>query len=134
MKIRNQGKILNVASVAAFAPGPYLSTYYASKAYLLHWGEAIAKELENTNITVSTLCPGSTSSNFGERAQASETRIFKNREILMSSDKVAEKAYKGLMKGKTVIIPGLTNKIGRTLIRFLPRRLVILFFAIVNSK
>ena len=106
-KEKNSGKILNVASAAAFAPGPYMAAYYASKAYVLRLTQAVAHELkeENSSVTVSALCPGPVNTEFNKVAGVH----FSVRPI--SSKKVARYAVMNLLKGKTVIIPGTTIKL-----------------------
>lgn len=100
-----RGKILNVASTGAYHPGPYTAVYYATKAYVLSFSEALWVELKPYNITVSALCPGATKTNFAARAGKQDPAIA------MSPQFMAEAAYKGLMKGKRVIVPGLRNKL-----------------------
>ena len=117
MAERNKGKILNVASTGSYHPGPYTAVYYATKAYVLSFTEAIAEELKNYDITVSALCPGATKTNFSKNAGK------KDNANAMSSEFVAKKAYKGLMKNKSTIIPGFQYK----LFVLLPRKLVIPF-------
>ncbi len=107
MKKRGRGHILNVASTGAFQPGPYNSTYYASKAFLYSYSRAIHLELKEKGIIVSTLCPGTTGTKFFERAGA-KTPAF-----AMSPRKVAEIAYRGMRKGKDVIVPGTVNQLLR---------------------
>ncbi len=107
MKKRNSGKILNIASTAAFQPLPNFAVYAATKAYVLHFTEALHYELKNTNIGVSVLCPGPTSTGFAKRANAETSNILKNG---MNVKKVAKIGYKGLMKNKITIIPGFKNK------------------------
>lgn len=122
MVAQGGGHILNVASTASFQPGPLMAVYYATKAYVLSFSEAIARELDNTGVTVSALCPGPTESGFQERAAMQESRILSNPMLrMMSSAEVAEEGYKGLVAGKTVIIPGISNKLGALLPRFVPR-------------
>ncbi|MEQ8674793.1 MAG: SDR family oxidoreductase [Aggregatilineales bacterium] len=116
------GQILNVASTAAFQPGPLMAVYYATKAYVLSFSEAIAKELEGTGVTVSALCPGPTKSGFQQRADMTDSRLVQNG--LMTAQAVAERGYKGLVKGERVVIPGFSNKIGALAIRFSPRNMV----------
>ena len=115
---RNTGKIMNVASTAAFQPGPLMAVYYATKAYVLSFSEALVEELNGTNVTVTTLCPGATKTNFGAVASVEKTKMFSN---AMEASKVAEQGYLGMQQGKRVIITGNTNKIGATLAKFLPR-------------
>ncbi len=105
---RGNGKILNVASTAAFLPGPLMAVYYATKAHVLSFGEALAHELAGTGVTVTTLCPGPTKTQFQERADQKGTRLV---EVgVMAPDKVARIGYKGLMQGGKVVIPGFLNK------------------------
>lgn len=104
MAARGQGKILNVASTGSYHPGPYTAVYYATKAYVLSFTEAIARELSPLNVTVTALCPGATRTGFAERAGKSDP------EGAMDAETVARIAYKGFMKGKRVIVPGFLNK------------------------
>ena len=111
---RRSGKILNVASTGAYHPGPYTAVYYATKAYVLSFTEALAVELKPYNVKVSALCPGATKTNFSKNAGK------KDNPTAMKPSYVAKKAYKGLMKNKTTIIPGLQYKV----FVMLPRKLV----------
>lgn len=119
---RQDGKVLNVASTAAFQPGPLMAVYCATKAYVLSFSESIAEEVRGTGVTISALCPGGTESGFQERAAMQESKFIQG--ALMKSEQVAEVGYQGLMAGKAIIIPGLTNKAIANLHRFLPRRMV----------
>jgi uncharacterized protein len=98
------GKILNVASNGAFQPGPYIGTYYASKSFVLNFSQALRIELKKYGIVVSTLCPGATVSDFAKRAGKQQLKLS------MSAKKVANEGYRGLMRGKNIILPGLHNK------------------------
>lgn len=118
---RKRGRILNVASTAAFQPGPLMAVYYASKSYVLSFSEAIANELEGSGVTVTCLCPGPTKSNFQNRAQMTNSKLFEN--SLMSSAQVAREGYAATMRGQTLIIPGRSNAFWSWLTRFLPRAL-----------
>lgn len=122
MKSNNSGKILNLSSTAGFMPGPLMAVYFASKSYVLLFSEALDRELKGTGISVSALCPGVVPTNFQKTAQNEHYRLMKGR--LMSPEKVAEIGYKGLMKEKTVIIPGIDNKILSFILRFSPRKWV----------
>jgi len=115
---RGFGRILNVASVAAFMPGPYMSVYYATKAYVLSLSEALAAELDGSGVTVTCLCPGPTDTNFFDRAQI--TLPFKS----MPSHLVAFAGYRGTLNGKRVVVPGASNRAMVTFAKFLPRRLL----------
>ncbi|PHJ58157.1 short-chain dehydrogenase [Nostoc linckia z18] len=120
---QGEGKILNVASAAAFQPGPLMAVYFATKAYILSFSEAIANELEGTGVTVTVLCPGSTESAFHQRTGMADSKMLKSKRM-MDAQTVAEIGYHGLMKGKTIVIPGLINKLLAKSVRFVPRKLV----------
>ena len=123
MVARKDGRVLNVASTAAFQPGPLMAVYYATKAYVLSFSEALANELAGTGVTVTALCPGPTKTGFQARAQMEESKLVRGREI-MTSETVARAGYTGLMKGKTVVIPGVGNRMMANAVRFLPRNTV----------
>ena len=117
---RGSGKILNISSLAAFQPGPLMSIYYASKAYMLSFSEAIANELIGTGITVTALCPGPTSTDF--QSVVSENTLDNKISFNMACpSKVAQYGYTAMHKGKTVAIPGKFNKFLSVLPRFLTR-------------
>jgi uncharacterized protein len=126
---RNSGWIMNVASTAAFEPGPLMAVYFASKAYVLHFSEALAEELRLTKVCVTAFCPGPTATGFEARAGLGESKLFTGRNI-MSAEAVAEVGYRGLMRGRRIVIPGLLNKMVTSSVRFLPRRIVA---AVVGS-
>lgn len=115
--------ILNVASTAAFQPGPLMSVYYASKHYVRAFSEAIANELHDSGITVSVLCPGPTESEFQEKSNQLKSKLFDNLPVATSKE-VAEYGYRSLMKDKRVAIHGSLNKIAPRIISLVPRRLV----------
>lgn len=98
------GKILNVASNGAFQPGPYIGTYYATKSFVLNFSQALRVEVKRYGVTVSTLCPGATVSDFARRAGKQQLKLS------MSAEEVADAGFRGLMKGKNVILPGIHNK------------------------
>lgn len=116
---RRRGKILNVGSTASFQPGPLMAVYYATKAYVLYFSEAIAAELSGTGVTVTALCPGPTETGFQSRADMHDSKLVQGG--LMTVQAVVEEGYRGLMKGKTVVVPGLFNKVGALMPRFVPR-------------
>lgn len=120
---RNSGRILNVASTAAYQPGPWMAVYFATKAYVLWLSEALDEELKGTNVRVTTLCPGATLTEFQERAQMQTSRFVK-RGAFMTAEKVAQLGYEGMKRGKRVVITGFQNRLMVGTIRFLPRRLV----------
>ena len=119
---RGQGRILNVASTAAFQPGPYMSVYYATKAYVLFLSEGLTEELKGTGVTVTCLCPGPTKSEFQERADIQDLSMLQM--AMMSPEKVAKKGYRALMKGKAIAIPGFLNRNGARMTKFSPRFMV----------
>jgi short-subunit dehydrogenase len=119
MIARRRGRILHVASTAAFLPGPHMSVYYASKAFVLSFSDATADEVRDTGVTISVLCPGPTTSNFQARARMERSRLVQG--TMMDADTVAEAGYRGLMRGTRVIIPGLMNRVVPVAVRLLPR-------------
>lgn len=122
MQTRNSGNILNIASTAAFQPLPKFAVYAATKAYVLHFTEALHYELKDSKIAVSVLCPGPTATGFAQRAHASNLLFFKNS---MSAHKVAQIGYQGLKKNKMTVISGFKNKLS-ALSRAMPsRRLLV---------
>lgn len=123
MKLRGSGKIINVSSTAAFQPGPLMAVYYATKAYVQSFSEALANELKGTGVTVTTLCPGPTASGFQYAANINNVRLVKGRK-LPSSAEVALFGYNAMMKGKIVAVHGFINKIVAQSYRFLPRKLI----------
>ena len=120
LKRNNRGRILNVASTAAFQPGPLMAVYYATKSFVLSFSEALVEELKGSSVTVTTLCPGPTKTNFGFIANVEKTKMFSR---AMSSDIVAQKGYEAMMNGKRVIVTGGGNKAGVLGAKFLPRSL-----------
>lgn len=119
MVARNRGGILNVGSIAAFQPGPGMAIYFASKAYVQSFSEALASELSDTQVTVSVLCPGPTSTNFGKIARGNKVR--RRKLPGMSAADVASMGHEKFRQGRVVIIPGLGNKISVFIVRFIPR-------------
>lgn len=123
MKKRGSGKILNVASGAAFQPGPLMAIYFASKAYVLHFTEAIAAELSGSGVSVTALCPGPTESNFWRAAgKASGISVMPGK--MPSSRVVAEFGYKAMEQGSRVAIQGFRNQLAAFMVRFVPRNFV----------
>ncbi|HEY1011933.1 MAG TPA: SDR family oxidoreductase [Herpetosiphonaceae bacterium] len=121
---RRRGKILNIASTAAFQPGPLMAVYYATKAYVLSLSEALAEETRGTGVTVTALCPGPTASGFQARAAMEQSKLVKDRAI-MDAATVAEEGYRALMGGRLLTIPGLQNRLGAFAVRLMPRRAVL---------
>lgn len=119
---RRNGRILNVASTAGFQPGPLMAVYYATKAYVISFSEAIANELAGSGVTVTCLCPGATHTGFAHRAGIQESRLF--RFGAMSAEIVARDGYRALMKGRTLMISGVQNWLVAQSTRLAPRRMV----------
>lgn len=121
--LATKGKVLNVASTAAFQPGPYMAVYYATKSFVLHFSEGLASELEDTGVTVTALCPGPTASGFQDKAVMQTSALVKNKK-LPSAEAVASSGYRAMRRGKRVHITGLMNFIMAQSIRFTPRNMV----------
>lgn len=121
---RKSGRIMNVASTAAFQSGPIMAVYFATKAYVLSFSEAVDNEVNDKGITVTTLCPGATESGFQAAAAMEESNLVKGRK-LPTSREVAEYGYAAMTKGKTVAIHGFMNSLMANAVRFTPRALVV---------
>jgi uncharacterized protein len=119
---RKSGRVLNVASTAAFQPGPLMAVYFATKAYVLHFSEALGNEVGGTGVTVTCLCPGATVTEFHKRAKATGMQLL--RFGAMDARTVAEDGYRALMAGRPVVISGIKNWLVAQSVRFSPRRLV----------
>jgi short-subunit dehydrogenase len=130
---RRSGRIMNVASTAAFQPGPLMAVYYATKAYVLSFSEALANELRDSGVTVTCFCPGATHTGFAQRAGMEKSRLFKQIGA-MSADKVALHGYRALMEGRTVAISGMHNWLVAQSTRFAPRKLVTTISRWVSEK
>jgi short-subunit dehydrogenase len=130
---RGSGRILNVASTAAFQPGPRMAVYFATKAYVLSFSEALAEELAGSGVSVTVLCPGPTQTGFQKRASMGTSAM--GREFGMAdAHSVARAGYEGMLSGRRVVIPGLRNRVGTRLPRFLPRRLVTRMVAAITAE
>ena len=116
---RNRGRILNTASLAGFEPGPLLATYFASKAFVLSWSEALATELDDTSISVTALCPGVTDTDFFEKADAENIRGRQSNNVMSPQD-VAKIGYEGMIKEELFVIPDGLNKAMIAVRRILP--------------
>ena len=135
MIARRSGRILLVASTAAFQPGPQMAVYYASKAYVLSFGEAIAYELRGTGVTVTTLCPGPTATNFADAAENNKTVLFKSPLIkVMSSAEVARIGYRALKSGRRVVVAGAANALVAVTARMSPHAAVLRIANYLNSE
>lgn len=127
---RHRGGLLNVGSMAGFLPGPGMAVYYATKAYVLSFTEALHSELKPRGIRVAVLCPGPVPTEFAERAGVSGGKLAPSI-LTQSAEHVAEAGYRGLLDGHRTIVPGLLNKLITVLIRLIPRRVVL---AVVDSR
>ena len=123
MLARHSGKIMNVASTAAFQPGPLMAVYYATKAYVLSFSEALANEVAGSGVVVSCFCPGATDAGFAKRAGTENSRLF-SRLRPMNAEVVARDGYRGLMSGRTLVISGMQNWLVAESVRFAPRKMV----------
>ncbi|MBK8848467.1 MAG: SDR family oxidoreductase [Bacteroidetes bacterium] len=130
---RKSGKIMNVASTAAFQSGPIMAVYFATKAYVLSFSEAVDNEVSDKGVTVTTLCPGATESGFQAAAAMDESNLVKGKK-LPTSKEVAEYGYKAMIKGKTVAIHGMMNWILANSVRFTPRALVVKITRKIQDK
>src|SRR5437660_6236010 len=119
---RNRGGVLNVGSTAGFQPGPFMAVYYATKAYVVAFTEALAEEVAGSALHVSCLCPGPTATGFADEAQMTHTRLF--RLGTMTAADVARIGYNGWKRRKILIIPGVTNRFGVLLAQLSPRPMV----------
>ena len=132
MRARKQGRILNIASTAGFQPGPYMATYYATKAFVVSFSEALAHELKGSGVTVTCHCPGATATQFASRAGNDVTRLFKQGGAAKAED-VAAHAYEAMMQGEVLSIHGPLNWVSAQLVRFSPRAVVRSITAALNS-
>jgi hypothetical protein len=122
MLARRSGRILNVASTAAFQAGPLMAVYHASKSYVLHFSEALAEEVRGSGVTVTAVCPGYTATGFQKRARIANSKLFESGTPTAAA--VAEIAVDAMFRGRTLVIPGFTNAAMAWLVRFFPRRAV----------
>lgn len=129
---KKNGRICNVASTAAFYPGPLMAVYYASKAYVLSYSEALANELKKTGVTVTCLCPGPTATNFQVVAGVDKKRLFRTSNMATARE-VAEFGYQAMMRGQTLAIPGKMNNFLLFMSRFISRRTATGFVRTINS-
>lgn len=117
------GRILNVASTAAFQPGPYMAVYYATKAFVLSYSEALAEELQDSGVTVTALCPGPTASGFQDEARMGDSALVKGKRLPSAKD-VAVYGHRAMLAGRRVAIHGAMNRMLAQSVRFTPRRVV----------
>lgn len=120
---RRAGGVLNIASTAAFQSGPLMAVYYATKAYVVSLSEAVANETAGTGVTVTCFCPGPTRTEFQARAGIEETRLMRGR--VQSARDAALDGYRAFQAGRVLAIPGMRNRLLATMVRWLPRTLVV---------
>ncbi|HET6765355.1 MAG TPA: SDR family NAD(P)-dependent oxidoreductase, partial [Longimicrobiaceae bacterium] len=120
MVARGRGRVMNVASTAAFQPGPLMAVYYATKAYVLSFSTAIGVELEGTGVTVTALCPGPTHTGFAAEARMEGSRLFRGGGI-MSAAEVAREGFEAMTAGRALVIPGARNRVMAHATRLVPR-------------
>jgi short-subunit dehydrogenase len=132
MLARRTGGVLNVASMAAFEPGPLMAVYYATKAYVLSFSEAVAEEVTGSGVSVTCLCPGPTATNFADRAAMTGTNLFKG--PVMDVAQVAREGFDGWKAGKVIVIPGFSNRRTTMIVRLSPRALVRRVVKRLNSQ
>jgi uncharacterized protein len=134
MIARKRGRVMLVASTAAFLPGPFMAVYYATKAYVLSLGEAIAWELRGTGVTITTLCPGPTATRFAATAHNDKTALFTSPSIkVMPSAEVARIGYQAMKAGRRVVVAGLANRLTAMSIRLAPRSALLGVAASLNA-
>jgi uncharacterized protein len=119
---RKSGRILNLGSTAGFQPGPFMAVYYASKAFVNSFTEALSTELEGTGVTATVSCPGATATEFAQVAGNDKSRLFQAG--MMGAREVAAHAYRAMLRGDAMAVPGFKNKMGLQSLRFAPRRMV----------
>jgi short-subunit dehydrogenase len=117
---QGKGGILNVGSTGSFVPGPFNAVYCAAKSFVLSFSEAIAEEVKGSGVTVTTLCPGGTETAFQPLDNRRKSILFP----VMNASIVAQKGFRAVMKGKRIVVPGVTNKILVMLVRFIPRSIM----------
>lgn len=125
MVARGRGRILQVASVAGFQPGPGWAVYFASKAYVLSLGEALAVELRGTGVSVTTLCPGATATRFFTVAGADNSLMGRRLRRMMPAEEVARRGYRGLVAGRRVVVTGTLNRLVALASRYVPHRITL---------
>ncbi len=127
---RHKGGILNVGSMAGFLPGPGMSVYYATKAFVLSFSQALHSELKGRGVRVTVLCPGPVPTEFAQRAGIPAASMAPDI-LTLSAARVAEAGYRGLMDGRRMVVPGVINKAVVTAIRFVPRSMLL---ALVDAR
>jgi len=132
MVARKRGKVMLLASLAAFQPGPGMAVYYATKSYVLSFGRAIGHELRGTGVTVTTVCPGSTTSEFAQVANVQGAALFEGPMPVMTATEVGRQGYAALKAGRPEIITGLVNKITAMSTRFMPTAILLMIAGHLN--
>ena len=130
---RNSGGVLNVGSVAGFQPGPYMAVYYATKAYVVSFTEAVAEEVSSSRLRICCVAPGPTATGFAEEARMTDSRLF-NMGTTMGAAQVARIAYAGWSNGRVLVVPGVTNRLSGLLVRITPRALVRKIVSRLNGR
>ena len=133
MVLQGRGAIMNVASTAAFQPGPLMAVYYATKAYVLSFSQALAKELEGSGVTVTALCPGATDTGFKSAANLEGSKLFAGKRIASALD-VARYGYKAMLKGKRIAVHGIINSLLVFSVRLMPSSLVTDFVMKIQGR
>jgi uncharacterized protein len=131
MRERGFGRVMNIASTAGFQPGPFMATYYATKAFVLSFTEALAFELHDSGVTVTCHCPGATATEFAANAGNAKSRLFQRSGVAGAAE-VAEHAYRAMMKGQTLAVQGALNALGVAALRVTPRSVVLGIAANLN--
>lgn len=134
MRERKNGRILNIASTAGFQPGPYMATYYATKAFVVSFSEALAYELKDSGVTVTCHCPGATATEFSGRAGNDSSRLFQRPGGVPKAQDVAAHAYEAMLQGEVLSVHGLLNWVSMQSLRLSPRAVVRSITAALNSK
>ncbi|MGI9052122.1 MAG: SDR family NAD(P)-dependent oxidoreductase [Ilumatobacteraceae bacterium] len=123
MLAKRSGRVLNVASTASFQPGPLMAVYYATKAYVLSFTEAVAEEVRGSGVTVTALCPGPTATGFQAEAQLEGSKLVRGRTLPTAAD-VAKDGYRAMLRGDVVYVPGFRNKVLASSVRLTPRPII----------
>lgn len=130
---RNSGIIINVASTAAYQPGPYMSVYYATKAYVKNFTLALHNELKDTKVKVCLFSPGPTNTNFQNRANITRS-VIGRKQFMLTAEKAVRIGFNNALKGKREIVPGLMNKIGVSTVKLFPEKLITTVVGYLNKN
>lgn len=136
MLARGRGRVLNVASTAAFQPGPLMAVYYATKAYVLSFSEAVAEEVAGSGVSVTALCPGPVQTGFQAVSRLGESDLLSGpaRLVILSADEVARQGVRGLLVGQRVVVAGRLNRVQTLLPRLLPRAVMTRLIGRVQAR